>query len=87
MSFRAFWKRETHVALHAQSARFRVVKWVVILSGSAALYLWKGFSAVVEVLVFLAVLGVGMHFFLRWKSEGWTKSWGPYKRIRLDGEG
>ncbi len=86
MRFREFWKREMHVALHAQSARFRVVKWVVILSGSVALYFWKGLSAVVEVLVFLAVFGVCMHFFLRWKSDGWTKSWGPYKRIRLDGE-
>lgn len=87
MGFKEFWKRELHVALHAQSVRFRVVKWVVILVVGTALYLLKGFNALAEVLLFLAVMGVGLHFFLKWKSGGWTKSWGPYKRIKLDGEG
>lgn len=86
MTLKEFWRREIHVALNAQSRRFRAVKWTIILLVSAGLYFWMGPGVVVTALVAGCILGVCLHFFLRWKTDGWTRSWGLYKRIPLDGE-
>ncbi len=86
MIFREFIAREKHVALNAQSRKFRIVKWIVILLIATALYRWKGMNAVVTFIAIGAIAGVILHFFLRWKTDEWTKSWGPYTRIPLNGE-
>lgn len=86
MTFKKFWAREKHVALHAQSRRFRIIKWIVILIVAATLYWWKGWNAVLVLFLIGAVAGVTLHFFLRYKTDVWTKSWGLYTRIRLNGE-
>lgn len=84
MTFKDFWMREKHVALNAQSRRFRIIKWLVILTIAALLYWWKGWIAVVSLTLFCVIAGTTLHFLLRWKTDGWTKSWGPYKRIPLE---
>ena len=86
VTFKDFFEREKHVVLNGQSRNFRIRKWIVILLVAIALYFWKGLGTVALTLLVCAALGVCLHFFLRWKTEAWTKSWGPYKRIRLNGE-
>lgn len=86
MTFKEFFRREKHVALNAQPKAFRVAKWIVILCVATLLYLWKGVVVVGLLLGTLAVLGTCLHFLLRWKSKGWTESWGPYKKIPLNDE-
>jgi uncharacterized protein YndB with AHSA1/START domain len=86
MSFKDFYKREKHVVINAQSKNFRIAKWAVIILIAIVLYAWKGWFFVAILFVVCAVLGTTLHFFLRWKTEGWTKSWGPYKRIPLNGD-
>lgn len=86
MTFNDFWRREKHVALHAQPRRFRIAKWIIILALAGALYWWKGWIGAVSLFLFCAVTGTGLHLFLRWKTKRWTVSWGPYKRIALENE-
>lgn len=76
-------RREKYVALHAQPFWFRIIKYIVIVSLLIALGLWKSWLASVLLLLSLAVLGTILHFILRWKTKGWTQSWGPYKKIDL----
>jgi hypothetical protein len=47
---------------------------------------WIGLGAVGLLLLLLFLAGICAHFFFRWKTEVWTKSWGPYKRILFEGE-
>jgi hypothetical protein len=86
MRFKEFYEREKYIVLKGQSLRFRLIKWVAILILATALYLFKGWAWLAWALISLAVVGVSAHFFFRWKTEGWTKSWGPYRRIPLNGE-
>ena len=86
MNFKDFYKREKHVTLKAQPKNFRIGKWVIIVLVMAGLSMWKGWSLALGVFCASAALGIILHFLMRWKTEGWTKSWGPYKRIPLDGE-
>ncbi len=86
MTFKEFFKREKHIVLHGQSRRFRIIKWIVILSLAFLLFKWKGALVVGYTFAALAVLGISLHFLLRWKSKGWTQSWGPYKKIPLNKE-
>lgn len=86
MNLREFFAREKHVAIHAQSRAFRIRKWIVIIAVSTALYVVKGPRVVAEVLVLFGLLGIVLHFFLRYKTHAWTRSWGPYTRIPLNGE-
>jgi MFS superfamily sulfate permease-like transporter len=81
-----FWRREKHVALNAQPRNFRIAKWITIFLIAALLYWWKGLFAVAFLFLSCVVVGTCLHFLLRWKTKGWTQSWGPYKRIKLDGE-
>ena len=69
------------MALHAQSARFRIVKYIVLFSFGFGLYVWKGSEVVLEAFIVLFVVAIGIHFYFRWKTGGWMKSWGPYKTL------
>jgi hypothetical protein len=83
MSFKDLYKREVHVAIHGQSWKFRVKKYIVLLLISGAIYAWKGWETLGRVLLIMAVFAIAMHFFFRWKTNGWEKSWGLYKKIPL----
>jgi hypothetical protein len=86
VTFKDFLRREKHVALNAQPHSFRIAKWIVIIVLAGLLYWWKGLMVVGALILFCIVAGTSLHFLLRWKTNGWTKSWGLYKRIPLDGE-
>lgn len=85
MNFNEFIQREKYIALNAQSKKFRIVKWVVILIIAIIVFIWKGPFTDLVFFSSLALLGLSLHFFLRWKTNAWTESWGPYKKIPLNG--
>ena len=86
MSFKDFYRREIHVALNAQSGRFRIVKYIVLAAIVWIVYAWKGWDTVGFLFIWLFIAALAMHFLFRWKSKAWTQSWGLYKRIPLDGK-
>lgn len=86
MTLKEFYRKEKYIALHAQSRRFRIFKYCVLLAVAAVVYVWKGWGAAGLLLLLLSIAGISLHFFLRWKTEAWTKSWGLYKRIPFEGE-
>ena len=74
-------KKELYVAIHAQTARFRVVKYIVFFAIFGTVYwLWGG-KAVLWALGISLVFAIAMHFFFRWKSKGWMEDYGPYKSL------
>ena len=75
-------KREKYVILHGQSFRFRIVKYCVLFPLAIVLFIWGGWAVVVRSFLFLAIAGIVMHFFFRWKTNGWKKSWGLYKKLK-----
>lgn len=78
-----FLAREKYVAQHAQPLWLRIIKFPIILAIAIGLGLWRGWIAVSLLLLFCVVTGTIFHFVLRWGSRGWTRSWGPYKKIDL----
>jgi len=86
MTLKEFYRKEKYIALHAQSWRFRMVKYCVLLAVAVFTYVWKGLAATGLLFLLLFLAGIGLHFFFRWKTEAWTKSWGLYKRIPFEGE-
>lgn len=76
-------RREGYVALHAQTLRFRIIKYIVLLVLATAVYGWKGASVLALVFFYLFLLAIGIHLLFRWKTNAWTRSWGPYKKIPL----
>ncbi|OHB19818.1 MAG: hypothetical protein A2854_04195 [Parcubacteria group bacterium RIFCSPHIGHO2_01_FULL_56_18] len=81
MTFKGLVKKEIYVALHAQTARFRVVKYIVIFAILFALYVWKGWGTTWKTLLAMFVFGTAVHFFFRWKTKGWTESWWSYQSL------
>ena len=86
MTLKDFYRKEKYIALHAQSRRFRVVRYSVLLAVAVGVYAWLGLEAVGLLFLLLFLAGMGLHFFFRWKTEAWTKSWGIYRRIPFEGE-
>ena len=86
MTLRDFYRKEKYIALHAQTGRFRIVKYCVLLVVAVAMYVWKGLAATGLLFLLLFLASICLHFFFRWKTGAWTKSWGPYKRIPFEGE-
>lgn len=74
-------KKELYVALHGQTARFRVGKYIAFLIIFGAVYAKRGGEAVAWALGIALVFAITMHFFFRWMTEGWTKSWWLYKSL------
>ena len=70
-------KREIHVAFsrRAQPIWFRVLKWIGIIWATRRYRQKPGFWAWM-----LGLLGValGLHFFYRSKTKGWTHAWGGW---------
>lgn len=83
MTIKELIRREAYVALHAQSWKFRIVKYAVLLTLATILVQWKGWRATGIVFLALFVVAIGIHFLFRWKSKTWTQSWGPYKKLDL----
>lgn len=88
-NLKKLWLREKYIAIHGQSFRFRLVKWIILIAVGYCVFLWKGWAGVGWLVLSGAILGIGLHFVLRWKTRGWTQPWGPMKEViktPFDGE-
>jgi hypothetical protein len=67
--------------LKTQVLWFKIVKMVLMLSTFAIFMIL--FDILVAVLWFILLLIFGniIHFTYRWKTNGWTKSWGRWKTL------
>jgi hypothetical protein len=76
-------KRELRVAFsrRAQPVWFRVTKWLVILSVSAALLRAGYLRQWLQGLTVAMLASLGAHFFWRWKTHGWTRAWGGWSDV------
>lgn len=81
---RDFLKKEIYVAIHGQTAKFRIVKYAILIPLFAAVYWFYGTEVLLKTLGVLFVLAITMHFFYRWKTEAWTRDWGGYKSVFKD---
>lgn len=79
MDFKDFLTREWDAVLYGQTAKFRIIKYSILIPLFAAFYAWRGPSDTLALLGALFVLSLCVHFFFRYMSEGWTKSWWLYK--------
>ena len=77
MSFRDVYEKEKRVVLYGQTRRFRIIKYIVIFLIATIVYAWKGIDTVLWLLLISVVASLCIHFLFRWKTAGWTKSWGP----------
>jgi len=75
MSFKDKFRREWEVAFskHAQPVWFRIVKYIVL--AGLFYFLW-GRPALWITLLAVLTVGLGLHFWYRHKTAGWTKSYG-----------
>ena len=76
-------KREFRVAFSkkAQPVWFRIVKWVVFIGVSAALWRTPYFG---WWLVGITLAGLTVHFVWRWKTKGWTQPWGGWDDFDME---
>ena len=72
-------KKEIKVVIEGQTLKFRVYKYIVLGAFYGALYAWKGAEVTLYTFVISIIIALVIHFFLRWKTEGWTRAWGPYR--------
>jgi len=78
MSFRKAMKREAEVAFskHAQPVWFRIVKYIVL---SFIIFFFCGTTWLWIILLPFFVFALALHFWYRYKTKGWTKSYGLWK--------
>ncbi len=71
-------KRELEVAFSkdAQPVWFRIVKYILL--GGLFYFLW-GTKLLWIILLTLFVFGTSLHFWFRYKTQAWTKSYGLWK--------
>ncbi len=80
MPFSKTIKREIEVAFskHAQPIWFRVVKYTLL---GVVLYCFWGSQLLWVILLTLFVDALLLHFWYRYKTQGWTKSYGFWKHF------
>jgi len=74
-------KRELEVAFSkdAQPVWFRIVKYILL---AALFYFLWGTRLLWIVFVSIVFMGTCLHFWFRYKTQGWTKSYGLWKHER-----
>ena len=74
-------QRELEVAFSkdAQPVWFRIVKYLLL--GGLAYFLW-GTKLLWIILLVVFAVGTSLHFWFRYKTQGWTKSYGLWKHER-----
>ncbi len=77
MSFSKSFKREIEVAFskHAQPIWFRILKYILL--GCLIYFLW-GNEWIWLVFGIIFILSLSLHFWYRYKTKGWTKSYGAW---------
>lgn len=78
MSFNKTIKREIEVAFskHSQPAWFRVLKYILL---GFLVYIFWGRKLLWIILLSLFAFAMFLHFWYRYKTRGWTKSYGLWK--------
>ena len=78
MPFKKILERELEVAFSKQSqpAWFRILKYVLL---GLILYFFWGTKYLWIILVILLVFALFLHFWYRYKTQGWTKSYRMWK--------
>jgi hypothetical protein len=78
MSFKKTIKREIEVAFskHSQPIWFRILKYFLL---GCLLYFFWGRKLLWIILLSLFVVSMLLHFWFRYKTRGWTKSYGIWK--------
>ncbi|MEQ1587129.1 MAG: hypothetical protein ABL895_14675 [Cyclobacteriaceae bacterium] len=78
MSVNKIVKRELEVAFSKQSQPvwFRILKYILL--GFLVYFFW-GSQTLWIILLILFVVAMAMHFWYRYKTKGWTKSYGMWK--------
>ncbi len=84
MDLKDLYLREKNAVLNGQTAKFRIIKYIVLILLFTGFYLWRGLSDTLVLLVILSALSLCTHFVFRYMSEGWTKSWWLYKHTPLN---
>lgn len=86
MNLKESWNREMHLVKYGQTWRFRAVKYAILIPLFGAAYHFLGLKTTAAMLLVLVMASIALHAFLSWKTERWSKSWGVYKRIKLENE-
>lgn len=70
-------KREIEVAFskHAQPIWFRILKYFFL---ACIIYFFWGTKLLWVILITIFILGLLLHFWVRHKTNGWTKSYGAW---------
>jgi len=78
MTFSKVFKRELEVAFskHSQPVWFRVLKYIVI---GCILYFFWGRNWLLTLFLVLFAFSLMLHFWYRYKTQGWTKTYGLWK--------
>ena len=73
-------RRELRVcfSLKAQPLWIRILKWAAIIALTALYHDAPWFWPIVAACV---VAGLALHFFYRWKTRAWTRSWGGWNDL------
>jgi len=77
MRFSKIIKREIEVAFskHSQSIWFRILKYILL---GCIIYRFWGNKLLWPILLVLLALALLIHFWYRYKTGGWTKSYGGW---------
>jgi len=78
MSYKKILKREIEVAFskHSQPAWFRIMKYILL---GLIVYFFLGTKYLWIILLILFVIAMLLHFWYRYKTQGWTKSYRMWK--------
>jgi hypothetical protein len=78
MTFSKIIKREIEVAFskHSQPVWFRILKYILL--GSALYFFWGNRLLWIILLIFF-IFALFLHFWYRYKTHGWTRSYGLWK--------
>lgn len=74
-------KKELHVAMHAQTWKFRVGKYAAFAIIFGAVYAKLGREALLWALGISLVFALALHLFYRYMTNGWQDSWGGYQSL------
>ena len=79
-TFTALVRRELRVALSpkAQPVWFRVLKWTALIAFTIRYHAAPWFCRAMAAAL---VTALGLHFFYRWKTRGWSQPWGGWNDV------
>jgi len=79
MTLYELYQKEKIAVIHGQSVRFRIIKYAILIPLFALMWWSFGWYITLQILGALFILSLVVHFFYRYKTNGWTKEWGGFK--------